>query len=291
MSGFYSTIKAYEILLSSELFFTENKFASIIDLNFSHKVDKFFGIGNGTPENGNESYLLDNYGGILDFQTPPLIAIVDRGGIVFEYRNYSIVDRKQNSHLNDETLIGKNGGIVSGVGIKMTWDTRDNVFFPNSGGLTLAKAVFYTKDLGSDFTYSLLEYDSRKYWAFAQDKVLAVQTYILSLGGNPPFFSLPALGGSHMMRGYFEGRYRDMNYLALQVEYRQYFWKRFGFVAFIGMGDVASQITTFSLRNLKETFGFGLRFLFDKKQKINLRMDIGFGRGTSGVYFGMEEAF
>ena len=94
-----------------------------------------------------------------------------------------------------------------------------------------------------------------------------------------------------MMRGYYEGRYRDNNYLALQVEYRQYFWKRFGFVVFTSVGDVAERVTSFSLRNLKETYGFGLRFLFDEKQKINLRMDIGFGVGTSGVYFGMEEAF
>jgi hypothetical protein len=36
----------------------------------------------------------------------------------------------------------------------------------------------------------------------------------------------------------------------------------------------------------------GLRFLFNKKQKINLRMDLGFGQdGNSGVYFGIEEAF
>jgi hypothetical protein len=93
------------------------------------------------------------------------------------------------------------------------------------------------------------------------------------------------------MRGYFKGRYRDEHYFATQVEYRQYFWWRLGFVAFVGAGDVVPEITSLQIRKLKPSYGFGLRFLFDKEQKINLRMDIGFGRNTNGVYFGIEEAF
>ena len=42
----------------------------------------------------------------------------------------------------------------------------------------------------------------------------------------------------------------------------------------------------------KQSYGAGLRYMFNKKQKINLRMDVGFGEnGSSGVYFGIEEAF
>jgi hypothetical protein len=94
------------------------------------------------------------------------------------------------------------------------------------------------------------------------------------------------------MRGYFQGRYRDKFYAMLQVEYRQYFTKRFGFVVFGGLGDVASELIEYDFGSLKYSYGGGLRFLFNKKQKINLRMDIGFGQdGNRGVYFGIEEAF
>ncbi len=61
------------------------------------------------------------------------------------------------------------------------------------------------------------------------------------------------------------------------------------FIIFSGV--VAEEITSIQLRYLKSTYGFGLRFLFDKKQKINLRMDVGFGLHTNGIYFGIEEAF
>jgi outer membrane translocation and assembly module TamA len=78
----------------------------------------------------------------------------------------------------------------------------------------------------------------------------------------------------------------------LQAEYRQYFWRRWGFVAFAGVGNVASELIEYDFGTLKYNFGAGLRFQFNKEQKINLRADFGFGQdGNMGVYFGIEEAF
>ena len=94
------------------------------------------------------------------------------------------------------------------------------------------------------------------------------------------------------MRGYFEGRYRDYNYLMMQLEYRQYFWWRLGFAVFVGAGDVAPELMQFSLPDVKYSYGFGLRFLFNEEEKVNIRVDLGFGNdGNSGIYFGIEEAF
>ncbi|MCE2613258.1 hypothetical protein LVD13_09765 [Flavobacteriaceae bacterium D16] len=46
------------------------------------------------------------------------------------------------------------------------------------------------------------------------------------------------------------------------------------------------------MKELKYSFGGGLRYLFNKKENVNLRMDIGIGQdGNTGVYFGIEEAF
>ena len=291
LSGFYSTIKTYELFAKSNLFFIRNKFASTVDIAFSHKVDRFYGIGNDTPDRGNEEYVMDNYGGIIDLQMPPLLVISDRSGLVFEYRKYTMIDEKENPYLRSDTLIGTEGGVVSGMGIVWVWDTRDHVFFPNSGGFTQMKLLFYTRDLGSDFTFTWTELNIRRYWSFLPDQVIAVQIFLQSVGGVPPFFKLPALGGSRVMRGYFEGRYRDRDYFAMQVEYRQYFWWRFGYVVFAGFGDVARDITQLSLSNLKPSYGVGIRFLFNKEQKINLRVDLGLGKNTSGIYFSIEEAF
>lgn len=46
------------------------------------------------------------------------------------------------------------------------------------------------------------------------------------------------------------------------------------------------------INELKYSFGGGLRYLFNKKEQVNLRMDIGIGpNGNTGIYFGIEEAF
>ncbi|MCK5453025.1 MAG: hypothetical protein KAJ16_01620, partial [Calditrichia bacterium] len=94
------------------------------------------------------------------------------------------------------------------------------------------------------------------------------------------------------MRGYFEGRYRDLTYGMMQLEYRQYFWWRLGFIVFGGIGDVAEDLLQVKFEDLKYSYGLGLRYLFNKKEKVNLRLDLGIGQdGNSGIYFGIEEAF
>ena len=78
----------------------------------------------------------------------------------------------------------------------------------------------------------------------------------------------------------------------LQAEYRQYFYRKWGVVAFAGAGNVSNTILEYDISSMKYSYGLGLRFLFNEKQKINLRMDIGFGSdGSRGIYFGIQEAF
>jgi hypothetical protein len=290
-SGFYSTVETYELSIISNLFFRKNTMASSIDLSYGNIVERFYGIGNDSPELGNEEYVMENVGGMVDFQIPSAIVISDRSGLIVEYRDYVMSDRRDNPYLQDDEVIGSEGGVVAGLGVVWVWDVRDHVFFPNFGGITTGRVIFYTGDMGSDYTFSWVEVDARRYWSVGEDKVIAAQLYYNGTGGSPPFYKLPALGGSSIMRGYFSGRYRDEHYFAMQAEYRQFVWWKFGMVAFIGMGDVTDEITRLQMRYLKPSYGFGLRFLFDKEQKINLRMDIGFGKDTSGIYFGIEEAF
>ena len=138
----------------------------------------------------------------------------------------------------------------------------------------------------------MLELDVKAFRSFKPDHVFAFNFYIQSVIGETPFYKLPALGGMKRMRGFFNGRYRDNFYGMMQLEYRQYFWKRLGLCAFAGLGNVSENILEYDFHHLKYSYGAGLRFLFNKKQKVNLRMDVGFGNdGNMGIYFGIQEAF
>ena len=94
------------------------------------------------------------------------------------------------------------------------------------------------------------------------------------------------------MRGYFEGRYRDNVFFTLQLEYRQFFWWRLGYVIFGGVGGVADSPDKLRIDEFKISYGAGLRYLFNEEQKVNVRVDLGITRdGSTGIYFGIEEAF
>jgi len=106
-----------------------------------------------------------------------------------------------------------------------------------------------------------------------------------------PFQRLSKLGGSLLMRGYYEGRYRDHDLIVAQAEYRLPLWRRFGLTGFAGIGDVADKISRFRSREMKTSAGLGLRYMLIPEEKMNLRFDFGFGKDTSGFYVTITEAF
>ncbi len=286
----YTTNKQYKFTLNSSIYFNSNNLVIKMPLSFGYTLDKFWGVGNSTLDTGTEGYFREDFNVQLEVQVPPLLFFADRTGFILEYSNTQIVDVKENEFLINQTVEGFKGGELFGIGFNLVWDGRDNIFYPTSGHYQYIKSIIYTDP--SDYIFTSIEIDVRYYKKLFKNQVLATNLYFNSVSSNAPFYKLPALGGQNRMRGYFEGRYRDRTYVMLQTEYRQYFSKRFGFVAFAGLGDVGSEITSLKFKEFKYSFGGGLRYLFNKKENVNLRVDIGIGKdGNTGIYFGIEEAF
>lgn len=286
----YTTNKQYRFSLNSSIYFNENRVVVEMPMSFGYTLDKFWGKGKNSSESGTADFFREDFDIQLEVQLPPALFFADRTGFLLEYSNTAIVDPQQNVFLNEEMVQGFEGGKLFGAGFDWIWDGRDNIFYPTSGHFQFVKFIIYPEP--SDFIFTSLEIDVRYYKKLPKGQVLATNLYISSVSANAPFYRLPALGGQNRMRGYFQGRYRDNNYITLQMEYRQYVTERLGFVAFAGFGDVGREITDLSLKELKYSLGGGLRYLFNKKENVNLRMDIGVGQdGNTGIYFGIEEAF
>jgi len=286
----YTTNKQYKFSLNPNIYFNANNLVINMPASYSYTLDKFWGKGNSTLDTGTEEYFRKDFNLQLEVQVPPVLFFADRTGFILDYKNTEIDDPKENQFLLNESINGFKGGDIFGVGINLVWDRRDNLFYPTEGHYQYIKFIVYPEP--SDFVFSTFELDVRYYKKLLKNQILATNLYIKSVGSNAPFYELPALGGQNRMRGYFQGRYRDRNYVAFQSEFRQYISKKIGFVAFAGFGDVGEEITDLNLKDLKYSFGGGLRYLFNKKENVNLRMDIGIGRdGNTGIYFGIEEAF
>ena len=293
LSGYYSTKGQYKFSAGPQIYLGQNSVFINSSIDYGYYIDKFWGIGTDTPDIDAADYATRAFGLEVGVQIPPLVRAFNRtkAGVLFDLWNNDVVDKKGNPFLTSGDIRGVEGGASTGLGFTWVWDTRDQIFYPTSGGNHQVKAVFYGQWLGGDFDFNRYEVDIRQYIAMKPHQVLALQAFLQTVTGTPPFYELPALGGQRIMRGYYQGRYRDESLLAGQIEYRARLRGRFGGVAFAGIGDVASDPSDFRIRSLKTSLGFGLRFLFNEAEKVNFRADVGFGRGTSGVYFGLEEAF
>jgi outer membrane protein assembly factor BamA len=289
--GYYSTNNQYKISMNNIYYFAENKVYFKLPVSYGRFVNKYWGTGDQVNNYDSAGYTVQTFAATLTFQIPPAWFSADRTGVIVDFDYTDIVDKQSNKFLlNDSVPVtGSNGGIILGVGGDLLWDSRDNIFFPNKGGYQYFKAVFYPGM--SDFVYANFELDVRHYRAFSKDHVLAGNFFLQSTVGDSPFYKLPSIGGKQM-RGYFYGRYRDNFFAMMQLEYRQYFFKKFGFVVFGSVGNVSHTILDYDFSNLKYTYGGGLRYLFNEKERVNLRMDVGIGTdGSMGIYFGIEEAF
>jgi len=289
LGGYYTTNNQYYLSLDPEMYFYNNKLFVSVPLSFGYYVTRFYGIGPATSDTGNVDYISRVFAGTLSILGPSLWLTADKAGLVIDYNYTQMVDKENNYYLESNEVLGSNGGEYLGFGLNAVWDTRDNLFFPNDGKYTSLKFISYPID---EFIYYITELDIRSYTSFSKNHVLAGQIYFYNAVGDIPFYAQPKLGGQYKMRGYYEGRYVDNAYFTIQLEYRQYFWWRVGYVVFGSVGTVAPSPDKYQMSEMKISYGAGLRFLFNEQQMVNLRMDLGITReGDKAVYFGIEEAF
>lgn len=215
------------------------------------------------------------------------------GGLQWNYYSMFDVDSDPEGVLASTKPAGWRGYRTSGVGLVMAYDTRDIVVNPTAGAFFELTSTHNLKALGSQYKFSRYSLDARKYYTInKKNHILALQAIGQFTTGEVPFLEVPGLGNEIIMRGYYEGRYREKQYIAAQAEYRMPLFWRIGAVAFAGVGDVAPSLGDFSFSSLKPSYGIGGRFMIDQAERVNIRVDYGWGKGkSSGFYLEITEAF
>lgn len=286
----YTQLRQMILALQPDMYLGNERYYFSAFYGYYKFPSKFWGIGSGTPDQAEEKFERNDFESSTDLQKR-----IVRGlyvGLRYQYQRIEVKDPEPEGVLRDREIPGSRGGIVSGLGAVVNYDTRDHVYQPSRGFLNQLSAVSFGPAFGSDYAFTLLIVDMRKYFNLFGSHVLALQTYDGFVIGSPPFQMTNMLGGSYYMRGYYHGRYRDKNLLTLQAEYRFPIVWRLGAVGFLGLGDVHDRLDDFRHDPLELSAGFGLRFLFDAQERINARLDVGFGRGdNSGIYAMVLEAF
>lgn len=289
LGGAYTLNDQILLYLPFQLFFKEDHFNLYGELGYYRYNYFFYGIGNSYEDYDGELY---------DVTYPRLrlnalykVAPNLYTGLRYWMDDFDITNVEKGGLLDSLTISGQEGDLLSGLGWVANYDTRDQVFFPTSGWLVETVYFYNGKSLGSPFDYQKWYLNGSKYLSWAEEQVLALQVYAEMSFGEVPFNQMALMGGTKLMRGYYEGRFRDKHMVLLQSEYRFPLFWRLGAVAFGGIGAVSPELEDLALNNLRYTLGLGLRLTIIKRDHINVRFDFGFGKNTSGFYITIGEAF
>ncbi|MBE0713894.1 MAG: BamA/TamA family outer membrane protein, partial [Candidatus Aminicenantes bacterium] len=270
--GTYTLARQFQIVVKPEIYFERNRFFLSGNLRYERTPQDFFGIGNDMPSTAKESYtprIMTVQVGVKKKFLGHLFA-----GVQYDFEQMTMENVEPDGLLSSGSLTGSRGGLLSGFGISLDWDTRDGVLYPRKGVFFELTADTYGAGTGSDFSFTSLKLDCREYFHVAPDHVLALQAYIRSNSGDVPFHKLAMLGGESLMRGYYKGRFRDKDILAVQAEYRVMVTKRIGVVGFAGLADVFPDFSEFKLKTIKYSVGTGVRYMINKREGTTLRMDM-----------------
>lgn len=202
-----------------------------------------------------------------------------------------IVEKAPRGLLDTAQAPGVDGGLVAQAGLRGFWDTRDSTLYPRRGSLVELSWLGANRALGSDYGFSRARIDGRHYFGgFGRQHVLALQEVVEFRSGSAPFYELGKLGGDRLIRGHFEGKHRDRQLAAVQLEYRFPIVWRFGAVVFGGGGVVAPTLATLFTNTLYGAAGGGVRFAPSAKAPVNIRLDIAYGDDVR-FYLNVGEAF
>lgn len=282
--------------LSTSYWTPENKVHYIGAISFINFPSNFYGIGNNTRLADEET--VDEKRFKINFEADRLLTKNLYWGYVAGAFNYIEGDKNPNGIFNTSPLVqGRNGGASVYIGPSFTYDSRNNNTYTTSGMIINA---YYNMMQGllsnKNYIGGFFNIEYSQFFLLDKRLVLGLDVQEQSLtGGQSPFYLLPALGSDEMMRGYYNGRYRDRNFIAGQAELRYRLSDRFGVVGFLGTGEVAHN--AFSLDALKPNYGGGLRYFFDVQKGLSVRLDYGVGQKPvgeqreSGFYIGLGQAF
>lgn len=193
-------------------------------------------------------------------------------------------------------LHGKDGFQNLGLGLGLVLDTRHNVLNVRDGYFMEFALINSSPALLSDHNFQYINLDTRLFETLRENQVLAMQLVGQFSWGEVPFNQLPQIGGPFLMRGYYQGRFRDRHLLAAQMEYRFLplplgFTDRIGAVFFASAGTIYNDATAVEFRHLKGAAGGGLRFLLFPKKDVYIRLDYALTREGNGFYIYIGEAF
>jgi hypothetical protein len=178
---------------------------------------------------------------------------------------------------------------TSGIGALLTYDSRDDNYYPTRGHYAQAVGTRFSDNLGGGFES---EFDKavgfyNYYHSVSPSTVLALRARLEATSENAPFFFLSTLN----MRGFSRDRYLDNYTLSVHAEARHKLAPRWGVVAFTEAGRFADSFSGLADGRTIVSYGAGVRWQATADKSLNLALDAAVSTDDRAVYLTIGEAF
>lgn len=290
-----TTQKQVNLKLESDIWTKNNDYHYITTLRYKKYPFNYYGLGALTRDN-DKSVLTQNFIQ-LNFEAEKKVLKNYYVGVNALFESFDFTDFSEEGIFNPDLIYGGEGGKYLALGISQSYDSR-NSNTETTEGLYGRLKYAYAPDFwgATNFHGGILSVDLRSFFTLKKNLVLGLQgLYESVMATDVPFYLTRQLGNDAMMRGYYQGRYRDENYLAAQAELRYRMHPRVGVVAFFGAGSVYQNQP--DLSHLKFSGGGGVRYFFDLQHGSSIRFDYAIGekrqgeKRQGGFYLALGQAF
>lgn len=289
LSGFASSTGAFGVNFTNYNFVDNDQWRLFVSGTINNVPTYYWGKGYAAGKNDHNKEKYHSQ----EFQITPraLYKLGDATyiGLGWEFSSMNASDPDTGAKAYFAQSVGGRSVISSGLSAYYSFDTRD--FLPNAhqGQAFEAVYTYFAPDFGSDTRFQTTQLQYAFYHEITEKTVLAIDNYARFSTGDVPWNQLSLLGNGNRMRGYYEGRYRDNNIFTSQAEIRHKLDWRHGVVGWVGTGTMSDSPSELGKGHWLPTVGVGYRFEF--KPRMNVRLDFGIGRNSTGVYFQVGEAF
>lgn len=277
--GMYTSNKSWFLMQFNKLHFNEDKYRAILVAGTGQFNSQFF---------------LDlpifqdfiGYGTALNFIMVELQRqIVPHLYAGLNYKHAKLYTELELTDLVNETVY------LDGLGAIISYDIRDNVYYPKSGFLANLKYSSYPQFMGNEYVSDKLTLDYNHFFELKNKRDIIGARFFGGIGLGDLSFNQLFVVGNNDIRGYTQGKYRGKQVMAVQGEYRWNPLEKIGFVGFAGVATVFNSINDADNGKLLPAIGTGFRYNVFPKNHMNVGMDIAAGIDDWGIYFKIGEAF
>lgn len=198
------------------------------------------------------------------------------------------VDANQSVEFGGDLLDFDTNDVRSiGIGFSAEYDSRDMPINTYSGQYFKVQALFNDEAIGSKDTYQSYDVSFRSYHQLSDPVVLAWEVQGCQREGTIPLWESCLI----KLRGFSATDYLGKVSYSGQAELRWRLSRRWGLVAFGGVGEVARSFSGFRNRASIPSYGAGARFSVLPAKRVNMRLDYARSRDSDAIHFSVGEAF